>query len=75
MISAYDIQRYVERLPAPLKQEALDFVAYPLQKAENEAARQEETDWSTLSLSAAMRNMEHEDASLYATADLKEVFS
>ena len=73
--SAYDdIQRYIQQLPASLQKEAVDFVQYLLQKAEQEAARQEGIAWSALSLSAAMRDIEQEDTPQYTTADLKEVF-
>jgi hypothetical protein len=67
------IQRVVERLPAPLQIEALDFIEYLLAKAEREAM-QERKDWSDLSLNLAMRGMEDEETPLYTMSDLKVVF-
>ena len=69
------IQQYMQRLPASFQAEILDFVEYLLAKAEREAARQEERDWSDLSLSLAMRGIEDEDSPTYTTSDLKVVFS
>jgi hypothetical protein len=67
------IQQVVERLPAPLQIEALDFIEYLLAKAEREAI-QERKDWSDLSLNLAMRGMEDEETPLYTMSDLKVVF-
>ena len=67
------IQQYVDRLPAPLQIEALDFIEYLLAKAERDAI-QEGKDWSDLSLSLAMRGMEDEETPLYTMSDLKVVF-
>jgi hypothetical protein len=67
------IQQYVERLPAPLQLEALDFVEYLLAKAERDAL-QDGKDWSDLSLNLAMRGMEDEETPLYTMSDLKVVF-
>ncbi len=75
MISVEDIQHYIQQLPAPLQREAADFVGYLLQKVKQEAARQEERDWSALSLAIAMRGMELEDGPVYTVDDLEEVFS
>jgi len=68
------IQEHVEKLPASLQAEVLDFVEYLLAKAEREAVREERRLWSDLSLSSAMRGMEDEDTPTYTTADLKMVF-
>jgi hypothetical protein len=75
MLGIDTIQQYVQKLPRPLQAEVLDFVEYLLAKIEREAAQQDETDWSVLSLAFAMRGMEREDVPLYTTADLKVVFS
>ncbi len=75
MAVADKIQRYMRRLPAASQAEVLDFVEYLLNKAEREAGRQEERDWSSLSLTSAMRGMEDEDAPTYTASDLKTVFS
>jgi hypothetical protein len=62
------IQQYVQELPRSLQEELLDFIQYLLMKAE----QQEKQEWSVLSLSSALRDMEDEE-SLYTLADLKAV--
>jgi hypothetical protein len=69
------IQRYMRRLPAASQAEILDFAEYLLAKAEREADREEEREWSSLSLVSAMHRMEDEDAPIYTASDLKTVFS
>ena len=69
------IQRYMRKLPAASQAEVLDFVEYLVNKAERETIRQEERDWSGLSLTFAMHGMEDENAPTYTTSDLKTVFS
>jgi len=75
MVLSERIQQHVQKLPASFQAEVLDFVEYLLAKAEREVARQEERDWSYLSLSFAMRGMEEEDTPTYTTADLKVLFT
>lgn len=75
MVITEIIQQHVERLPASFQAEVLDFVEYLLAKAEREILRREERAWSDLSLAFAMRGMEDEDTPVYATSDLKVVFS
>ena len=65
------IQHYLQRLPTAFQVEVLDFVEYLLAKAE----RQDERDWSDVSLAFAMRGMEDEDTPVYTVADLKVVFA
>jgi hypothetical protein len=69
------IQEHVQRLPPSLQAEVLDFVEYLTIKAEKEALERERRDWSSLSLSSAMRGMEDEDASVYTPSDLTVTFS
>jgi hypothetical protein len=69
------IQKHVQSLPASFQSEVLDFVQYLVSKAEREAARLEDKDFSSLSLSFAMHGMEDEETPLYAPSDLKVVFS
>lgn len=69
------IQKHVQSLPASFQAEALDFVQYLVSKAEREEVRQEDKNWTSLSLSFAMRGMEDEDTPQYAPSDLKVVFS
>jgi len=63
------IYQQVQKLPSAFQEELLDFVRFLLMKAE----RQEEREWSSLSLSSAMRGMEDEEP-LYTLSDLKVVF-
>jgi hypothetical protein len=70
MAIAEKIQHYLQKLPTAFQIEVLDFVEYLLAKAE----RQDERDWSDLSLALAMRGMEDEDAPVYTVADLKVFF-
>ncbi len=75
MLVAERIQQRVQRLPQRFQHEVLDFAEYLLSKMEREAVEQEKRDWSFLSLTFAMRDMEEEDAPPYTLADLKVVFS
>ena len=63
------IQQYVQKLPRSFQEELLDFVEYLVMKAE----QQEQQDWSSLSLSSAMRGMEDE-ATSYSISDLRVTF-
>jgi Protein of unknown function (DUF2281) len=63
------IQHYAQKLPASYQEELLDYVQYLLMKAE----QQEKQDWTSLSLTSAMRGMEDEP-DLYSLSDLKVVF-
>ena len=75
MVITERIQRRIQELPASFQTEVLDFVEYLLTKADRETLRQEERDWSSLSLTLAMRGMEDEKAPTYTTSDLKVVFA
>lgn len=68
-----EILEHIRALPEPLQAEVLNFVQYVESKIERSGKGQEETDWSILSLSLAMRGIENEPA-LYSTSDLKERF-
>jgi len=63
------IQSYAKKLPRSFQEELLDFVEYLMMKAEH----QEQREWSSLSLSSAMRDMEDESV-LYSLSDLKVIF-
>ena len=69
------INERVEKLPAPLQAEVLNFVEYMLAKAERGADERERRDWSEFSLSSAIRGMEEEDMPTYTTADVKVEFA
>jgi hypothetical protein len=74
MVVTEKIQKYVQKLPSSLQSEVLDYVEYLLAKAGQETGRQEESAWSDLSLSAAMRGLENEANPGYSTSDLKVDF-
>lgn len=65
------IQQHIQRLPPSLRVEVLDFVEYLVAKAE----RQEDAEWTDLSLAFALRGMEDESEVVYTTADLKVAFA
>lgn len=64
------IHRYAQKLPLSFQEELFDFVQYLLMKAE----QQEKQDWTSLSLSSAMRDMEDEPA-LYNMSDIQVFFA
>lgn len=64
------IYQYVQKLPRSLQEELFDFVQYLLMKAE----QQEKQDWTSLSLSSAMRDMEDEP-DLYSVSDIRVSFA
>ena len=63
------IQQYVQQLPRSFQEELLDFVEYLVMKAE----QQEQEEWSSLSLSSAIRGMGEEQVS-YSLSDLRVTF-
>ena len=69
------IIKHLQNLPESFQAEVLDFVEY-LEAKLNKGRKYngEETDWSELSLSSAMRDME-EEYSRYSLSDLKERYS
>ena len=69
------IQASVQKLPTAYQAEVLDFVEYLLAKTTRDAREQEESLWSDLSLTLAMRGMGDEDIPQYTEADLKVIFS
>jgi len=75
MVVTERIHQYVQRLPASLQVEVLDFVEYLMSKLEREMDEQGGLSWSALSLALAMRGMEDEEMPAYTTTDLKVVFS
>ena len=68
------IIQHLQKLPESVQAEVLDFVEYLESKVGAHQNIQDERDWSTLSLSHAMRGME-DDQTSYSSNDLKEVFS
>ncbi len=75
MITEQLIQQQLHALPAGYHEELLDFMSFLQIKAERDRMTQEENDnWLGLSLSAAMRGMEDEEA-IYAPADVRIYFT
>lgn len=75
MVITERIQQHIQKLPVSFQAEVLDFVEYLVTKADRETLRQEERDWSSLSLAFAMRGMEDEETPTYTSSDLKVVFA
>lgn len=69
MVMNQIIQKYIEKLPASYQETVVDFLAYLLDKAE----REQDIEWSNISLTYAMRDME-DDPSEYSVADLKVTY-
>lgn len=75
MTIAEAIIQHVNDLPESAQAEVLDFVEYLESKAERIRDKAiDQLDWSTLSISQAMRGMEAEE-SPYSNEDLKETFA
>ena len=72
MTVAETIMQHVQTLPVSIQTEVLDFVSYL--ESKKGIKKKQDTDWSTFSISEAMRGMESED-SPYSLSDLKEVFA
>ena len=69
------IIKHIQELPEPFQAEVLDFVEYLESKTKKgKKIEGEETGWSELSLSFAMRGMEDE-YSPYSLNDIKERFA
>ena len=69
MVMSRKIHEYIEKLPPAYEEEIIDFLAYLLSKSE----RDENRDWSKVSITYAMRDMEDEPSE-YSIADLKVVY-
>ncbi|MEA1951078.1 MAG: DUF2281 domain-containing protein [Planctomycetota bacterium] len=72
MTVAEQIINHIKSMPEAVQAEVLDFVCYL--ETKREKAKTENTEWSDLSLSHAMRGMESE-SSLYSLDDVKENLS
>jgi hypothetical protein len=69
------IHEDAQKLPALQQQEVLDFIQFLLSKADRNAARQEELEWSRAALAATMLAMDEEEgenAPIYTINDAKE---
>ncbi|MCS3830962.1 hypothetical protein GGP91_003061 [Salinibacter ruber] len=72
---AEKIDNQVRRLPEQTQAEVLDFVEYLLAKTEQKPVRDEEQEWTRMSLASAMQGLEEESEPEYTEADLEERFS
>lgn len=68
------INNYVKLLLEKRQVEVLDFVESLMEKSENKALRVEESDWSTLSLSHAVKGTDTKDEIEYTLDDVKQFF-
>ena len=73
MTMAERILQHVQSLPASAQARVLGFVESIEAETHLSRGRQEEAEWSELSLSQALRGLEDEP-SLYSPEDVKEVF-
>ena len=71
MTTVEQINQQVQKLPELLQEEVLDFVEFLMSKTKRDNSRQEDSEWSNLSLVAAMRDIEDEEV-IYNESDLKE---
>lgn len=67
------ILKHLQSMPEPVQVEVLHFVEY-LESKLKKSKLDEETDWSTFSLSQAMQGMEEEQAP-YSPKDIKDSLS
>ena len=67
------ILKHLQSMPEPMQVEVLHFVEYLESKLKN-SKLDEETDWSTFSLSQVMRGMGEEQAP-YSLKDIKDSLS
>ena len=75
MALSEEILEHVEKLPESFQAEVLDFVEYLESKmCRDHKKGHEDEDWSRLSLSFAMQDMEDE-YSPYSLEDIKEKYS
>jgi hypothetical protein len=73
MTTAQVIAQRLSSLPEDAQREVLDFVEFVESRRVGQSQRQEDAEWSALSLASAMRGMEDEE-SPYTLGDLKESF-
>ena len=66
--------KVMKELPDKLQTEVRDFAEF-LAARGGGASVVRDGDWTTLSLSCAMRGMENEEGPTYSLSDLKEAFS
>ena len=62
----------IQTFPYQMQVEVLDFIGYLKNKQAIEQARMEEVEWSHLSLTNAVKDIDDENEEEYNEADLKE---
>ena len=67
------ISQHLQTLPEPVLREVLDFVEFLKSRHKIPKDREEDTMWTDLSLTSAMRGLEDEEAP-YTLTDIKESF-
>ncbi|MCE2432667.1 MAG: DUF2281 domain-containing protein [Candidatus Latescibacteria bacterium] len=73
MTTADHISQHLQTLPEPVLREVLDFVEFLKSRHKISKDREEDTMWTDLSLTSAMRGMEYEEVP-YTLTDIKESF-
>ncbi len=74
MTTVEQINQQVQKLPELMQEEVLDFAEFLMSKTKRENSRQEDLEWSSLSLAAAMRDIEDEDEEvIYNESDLRRI--
>jgi len=66
------IAKGIQTFPYQMQMEVLDFIGYLKSKLAKEQSREEEIEWSRLSLANAVMDIEDENSQEYSEADLKE---
>ncbi|MCB9512147.1 MAG: DUF2281 domain-containing protein [Deferribacteres bacterium] len=66
------ISQQVNQLPQSFQREVLDFIEFLIVKSRHKLDRDEDSEWSSMSLASAMRDMDDEAYPVYDEADLKE---
>ncbi|TRZ91442.1 MAG: DUF2281 domain-containing protein [Methanosarcinales archaeon] len=66
------IVKGIQTFPYQMQVEVLDFISFLKNKLAIEQARNEEVEWSYLSISNALKDIDYENEEEYSEADLKE---
>ncbi len=66
------IVKGIQTFPYQMQVEVLDFISFLKNKLAKEQARNEEVEWSYLSISNALKDIDYENEEEYSEADLKE---
>ncbi|MDO8724934.1 MAG: hypothetical protein Q7J35_02570 [Candidatus Methanoperedens sp.] len=66
------IVKVIQSFPYQMQVEVLDFIGYLKSKVATEQERREDMEWSYLSLTNAVKDIDDEKEEGYSEADLKE---